>query len=904
MEAASTSSKYDVFASKVSEDDLGFTVAETLTAKGVCVVDAGIEQVLLHRALEDIAQLESADVFYEPHELLLDGLLGGDGSSRIAELDVPKAQSPSASGEHLVQLDELITHLGSVTDAWLPVHLGCSVPTRSFGIVHATGTAEEKEEAPPLPVEEVSRWLYQFVRHRIMVIICIGPEGVSLDLNPFDDESNPFTLSLVPGDVVLLRPDVMLHSLTDCSDTSYLLTAFLLQETKSDRRSAEALARQMTPCAKALDAYAMNELLELKEHEDKGAVAQKELPPEIISTMNHYCFKGQRIAIRGSALRLPSSWSSSAWFRTTLMGSDVLQAVPLQRWDNSQHYDPDWESWREMKTWTRHGGFLEGAELFDCKFFGISIAEARGMDPNQRFVLEVGYEALHSAGYTKKELMRSVGGVYIAATFGDWGFIDKEYAAATGGSVAIVANRFSFCLGIQGPSIASDTEQAGGLTSVHLACEATVNCGRGVVNSYSLAGAASLLLSHLIQVQLQGLRMMSATGRCFSFDASADGLVRSESAGMVVAKRLAEVVDGQTKVIEGEPLLGVVAGTSMAHGGRSATMTAPNAPQILDVVQQTLANAGIENYDVDAVEGIGMGHLLVDAIEFGTLARAFRSYEEPDPIGLLSTKCYVGTSMDAAPMQSFIKALHCGSWGCLPGNLHIAQLNPHVEWTDATLVGSEVYELPLASSYNGVSAFGIGGAFVHACIYNRLMEEPDGEEADGDGENLWSQQFSFWPGGGGALDADSEAVRGYYITGTFTKDVAVPMQGGDSMFTYTATLGENGWEEFQILLDGNPKKVLHPYELYARRLTPVYGPSSPEEEGISECRWCINPDENLLEDFEPESQESPAADGKASPGDAEKTSDGSGRTWKAGDRYEIRLLIAGKYRVVDWELLK
>jgi len=401
------------------------------------------------------------------------------------------------------------------------------------------------------------------------------------------------------------------------------------------------------------------------------------------------------------------------------------------------------------------------------------------------------------------------------------------------------------------------------------------------------------------QVQLQAMRLFSSTGRCFAFDASADGFVRSESTAFVVAKRFTEVLDGQTKLIEGEPLIGIVAGSSMSHGGRSASMTTPNGPHIQAAMNDVLAAAGIPDFDVDAHEGMGWGHALADAIEYSTTARTYRSYEEADPISLMSTKCFTGTAMEASSIQSFIKTLRCGMWGVLPGNLHLHQLNPHVEWNETNNVGSEVIELPFASSYIGVSAFGLGGCFVHSCVFNKI----GGEEIlakDSDHEQLWPEQFCFWPGGGGSLDSDSEAMKGYHIIGSFTDGAALPMQAGESAFTFDIALSEQGWEEFHILVDGNPRKVLYPGAHYSRRLSPVYGPDPPDFEDVNELKWCIDPDAMWSfyeDDWVEESDEPPAQDPQA---DAE----GHHRSWKVGDKYRIYFMIAGKYRVVDWQPIK
>ncbi|CAE8658061.1 unnamed protein product, partial [Polarella glacialis] len=123
-----------------------------------------------------------------------------------------------------------------------------------------------------------------------------------------------------------------------------------------------------------------------------------------------------------------------------------------------------------FKSFLRHGSFVDGAELFDNKFFGLSAMEASGMDPHQRVVLEVGYEALRKAGYVKGKLMNSLGGVYLGSSMTIFGQV-STVSGATGGAASINSNRFSFCLGLKGPSMTCDTDGSSSLTAVHLGAE-------------------------------------------------------------------------------------------------------------------------------------------------------------------------------------------------------------------------------------------------------------------------------------------------------------------------------------------------------------------------------------------------------------------------------------------------
>lgn len=129
------------------------------------------------------------------------------------------------------------------------------------------------------------------------------------------------------------------------------------------------------------------------------------------SAMDRMFHTEQRCAIRGISGRFCSSWSVVDWCSGQLGGTDFVTRVPLKRWDTDRYFDPDPEAWRQGKTYLTHSSFCDGVELFDCRFFGLSPMEAGGMDPHQRQVLEVGYEACFRAGYQKRKLMNCLGGV-------------------------------------------------------------------------------------------------------------------------------------------------------------------------------------------------------------------------------------------------------------------------------------------------------------------------------------------------------------------------------------------------------------------------------------------------------------------------------------------------------------
>jgi acyl transferase domain-containing protein len=316
--------------------------------------------------------------------------------------------------------------------------------------------------------------------------------------------------------------------------------------------------------------------------------------------------------------------SPAALWKLLQDGRDAITEVPADRWNVDDYYDPVPATPGKMHT--RWGGFLDQVDCFDAEFFGISAREACFMDPQQRLVLEVTWEALESAGIVPDRLAGSRTGVFIGISNFDYNrllcrdFSTMDAYSSTGTILAIAANRLSYLLNLRGPSLAVDTACSSSLVTVHLACQ-SLRCRE---SDLALAGGVNLILSPEVTIILSQGGLMSARGRCHTFDENADGYVRSEGCGVVVLKRLSDALR------DGDRIRALLRGSAVNQDGGTNGLTAPSATAQQAVIRDALANAEVAPGQISYVEAHGSGTRLGDIIEFRALKAVLLASRELD----------------------------------------------------------------------------------------------------------------------------------------------------------------------------------------------------------------------------------------------------------------------------------
>ena len=425
------------------------------------------------------------------------------------------------------------------------------------------------------------------------------------------------------------------------------------------------------------------------------------------------------IAIVGMSCRLPGGANPTEFWEFLARGGDAVTETPPGRWDVEAYYDPNPDA--PGKMYTNRGAYLEEFDRFSPTFFGISPREAQYMDPQQRLLLELHWEALENAGIAPRTLAQRQVGVFAGIGTTDYGDLQAALGpktcdsySGTGGAHSAAAGRISYVLGVRGPSLAVDTACSSSLVAVHLA----ITSLRSGESDLAFASGVCLNISPDVFVSLSKARMLSPDGYCKVFDASANGYVRGEGAGVLVLKRLSDAL------ADGDRIEAVLRGSAMNHNGRSAGLAVPSGPAQQEVIRTALRNAGVSPADLSYLEAHGTGTAVGDPIEVGALGAVFAGRTNPLLIGSVKTNC--GHLEWAAGMCGMIKTVLSIQKGVIPPTLHLRNPNPMIPWDRLPLrVVTESTPWPEGKRMAGVSSFGFGGTNAHVVV----EEAPQPQEA-------------------------------------------------------------------------------------------------------------------------------------------------------------------------------
>ncbi|MEC1541502.1 polyketide synthase PksM [Bacillus subtilis] len=428
-----------------------------------------------------------------------------------------------------------------------------------------------------------------------------------------------------------------------------------------------------------------------------GFSGEKETPTNTLASRD--------IAIIGISGRYPQAETAEDFWNNLKEGRNCIEEIPKDRWDWKAYYDK--EKGKEGSIYTKWGGFIKDMDKFDPLFFQISPLEAERMDPQERLFLQTAYASIEDAGYTPDSLCSSRKiGVFA-------GVMNKNYP--TGYGYWSIANRISYLLNFQGPSLAVDTACSSSLTAIHLALESIYSGS----SDCAIAGGVNLVVDPVHYQNLSVMNMLSASDTCKSFGDDADGFVDGEGVGAIVLKPL------QQAIADGDHIYGVIKASAINSGGKTNGYTVPNPHAQAQVIKEAMERADIPARTISYLEAHGTGTALGDPIEIAGLTKAFeKDTQEKQFCAIGSSKSNIGHCESAAGIAGLTKILFQFKYGQIAPSLHAQRLNPNIEFSHTPFVVQQQlgeWKRPVIGGQEvprraGLSSFGAGGSNAHIIL--------------------------------------------------------------------------------------------------------------------------------------------------------------------------------------------
>jgi len=754
-------------------------------------------------------------------------------------------------------VDALDLYLARFTQLMLPVAPFCMdfMPhSRTSGLLRVPVASGEHVELPEeVSEEDIVRGLVDehidfMKRRKLCMILLADGSGGELTLIPKDASKEHVVLNSRAGRLVIFRHDRMSYTYRPDSQEDLVLQAWVM-----------TAPVELKGAVIEGDARARDELY--------GLLSGPNTPD------------GRRICAYGVGLNLPGGsqdFLDNYWL-SILSGTDGYVKAPLSRFDIDP-YTRTGDDWAIGYTYTVHGGFCQEILSFDNDFFKVPYEEAKYMAPACRNLLERGYEALQRSGFSKQTLPGKNIGVYIGHSGDDWACDPRFTSESPQGLAArkwsALGGRICFSLGLKGPQVLTDTACSSALvaycvghTALRTVTKAQVGCASDSGITEALMMGANMIPGPGNFINLCGPHMLSVAGRCFTFDASADGFERGEGASGFFVRSVENVT---------QDAIATVIGACTNQDGRSASMTAPNGPAQQSCIRGSMKEADRQANEITCSELHGTGTALGDPIEVGALRGVMQ--DRKVPIMQTSAKTHIGHLEANAGQAGIIKCmLMCNACAGSP-NCHLFSLNPHLDTHGyPTIFNTELTEYGNQSGYSGVSSFGFGGANARADIFavasrgsrktgqklnlekvdymqvmcpfdSGPMHYVDGREvplpssrryhrskyhADAirdefdDYEmnsSLYEGKYQLEAPEEEADDAPEEPITVVGSWDNFKTPAQIqPSNDGDS-WSFLVRLGETRCERFQLRLSGDPGKAIYPVARNGSMRTRVIGP--------------------------------------------------------------------------------
>lgn len=367
---------------------------------------------------------------------------------------------------------------------------------------------------------------------------------------------------------------------------------------------------------------------------------------------------------------------------------------------------------------TKGGHFIkEDPYAFDSSFFKLSAAEASVLDPKQRILLEVTYEALENAGLPPPRVAGTRTACIIGTAWSDYrdavvrDFEHWPRLYLMGVSDEMVSNRLSHFYDLRGPSMTVETACSSSLVAIHQACESLWS-GQAEM---AVAGGINMTLSPEATMELSSLGVLNPDGRSLSFDEQANGYGRAEGCGIIVLKPLDQAIQ------DGDNIRAVIRGSGVNSDGWTKTISTPSGSAQAELIRLVYESNGLDYDATQYVEAHGTGTKVGDPIELEAIHNTIgRGASESRKLYVGSVKANIGHLEPAAGVAGIIKGVLALEHGMLPPNVHFHKANhaiPFEKWN--MVVPTSLTPWPAAESETkrmSVSSFGMGGTNAHLVL--------------------------------------------------------------------------------------------------------------------------------------------------------------------------------------------
>jgi len=662
-----------------------------------------IEEAAVEPALQD-ADTKSESSWFDPD------LYGSESEAEVVEEPKPRGRNAPPDYEALKEFNQ---HLVVLTDllANSPAALGCHslysqtgtilrVPHMAEG-VSLVGKAGAMDQRDKRMAEDFMMWV---VARRLCLFYKVEGQGI-VELTAKSNEVSGGRVFLRAGSMLLFRHDWLDYRYLPENDDCLVLQSWLMDQ-------MEPLHFRKLPKCPG----------------EQGC---------------------DRVHVKSMTERFPAGAENCDMsFALFTAGSDTLLEPPITRFDKDLYYLPERDAPLKGKAYIIHGSFVNEDQLigFDNDFFGIDLEEAQAISPSQRWVMEVGYEVLWKAGWTKAGLRGQRIGSFMGDSGSEWNYIylKQDRYQLTNNNGFVTCSRLSHTLGLTGPNVTVDTACSASLVATNAAAHMMVR--RNTRIGEKIAPLSEDNMKHQAQLKYAvcmgvlvmlhpggwigecAATMLSYKGRAFTFDVGADGFIRGEGC---CAVHLAAENDGERAA--GERSLAILLGSCANQDGRSASLTAPHGPSQQMCIRASLAEARLEPGEVQIGECHGTGTALGDPIEIGAMKSVQFNKRGESPLLHASAKSNVGHEEANAGTCGFIKVVMLLNGGVSTPNPHLTALNPHLDVVAYPVMFTN--ELTCSARREmcaGVSSFGFGGTNSRADLWADVEKGPfkDGTQTE------------------------------------------------------------------------------------------------------------------------------------------------------------------------------